>query len=86
MRVRAKIQKWGNGLGLRVSGIVRDIPHFKENTVVDLDINDHGFTVTKIEDIHPSFVLPFSESELLVDMTPEKAHADILANPKNGEF
>ena len=30
MRVHAKIQKWGNGLALRVSGVMRDIPHFRK--------------------------------------------------------
>lgn len=35
--VHAKIQKWGNGLGLRVAGLMRDIPHFSLNTDVEVE-------------------------------------------------
>lgn len=34
MRIHAKIQKWGNGLTLRVGGTIRDITHFKGGTEV----------------------------------------------------
>jgi antitoxin MazE len=86
MRVRAKIQKWGNGLGLRVSGPIRDIPHFEENTTVELDIDEHGFTATKVETHASRRALPFNESDLLKGMTPEKAYADILIKPLSSEF
>ena len=43
MKVEAKIQKWGNGLALRVSGIIRDIPHFEEGTLVEVDVTEDGF-------------------------------------------
>ena len=32
--IESKIQKWGNGLGLRVSGVMRDIPQFLVDTQV----------------------------------------------------
>ena len=47
MRIHAKIQKWGNGLALRVGGVLRDIPQFQEGTEVDIEINKNGFTVNK---------------------------------------
>ena len=37
MKVEAKIQKWGNGLALRVSGVMRDIPHFEAGNIVEVD-------------------------------------------------
>jgi antitoxin MazE len=30
MTLHAKIQKWGNGLALRISGAMREIPHLKK--------------------------------------------------------
>lgn len=47
MKVYAKIQKWGNGLALRVGGIMREMPHFKEGTEVEVDVTEEGFSVTK---------------------------------------
>jgi len=78
MKIHAKIQKWGNGLALRIAGLVRDIPHFEEGTEVDIDINDEGFTLKKSK---PSkkIKLPYSEADLLKNMSAETAHADELA-------
>ena len=76
MKVEAKIQKWGNGLALRVSGIIRDIPHFKEGTLVEVDVNEDGFVVKKCVSKKKQ-LFPFSEVQLLADLTPELAHADL---------
>ena len=78
MKVEAKIQKWGNGLALRVSGIIRDIPHFKEGTLVEVDVTEDGFVVKKHKPKKKS-LFPFNEAQLLADLTPESAHADLLA-------
>tara|TARA_B100001013_G_C24496296_1_gene397305 strand:+ start:151 stop:411 length:261 start_codon:yes stop_codon:yes gene_type:complete len=84
MRVQAKIQKWGNGLALRISGVMRKIPSFQEDTEVDVEVTEMGLSVTKTQDIKQK--LPFSEQQLLRNMTPESAHADILAKPLSSEF
>ncbi|WP_321277548.1 hypothetical protein [Thiomicrorhabdus indica] len=74
--VDAKIQKWGNGLGLRVSGLMRDIPHFEENTPVTIEITEDGFTVKKAQQsINP---LPFTEEQLLAGLNPSTAHSDLV--------
>ena len=82
MKVEAKIQKWGNGLALRVAGVMRDIPSFENGTIVDVDISEDGFIVKKQS---PKKLFPFSESEMLADLTPETAHADLLAEPLDSE-
>ena len=79
MRIRTKIQKWGNSLGLRVSGALRDIPHFREGTKVEINVTEEGLTIKKLSSRSKKLALPYSENELLADMTPEKAHADSLA-------
>lgn len=84
MKIETHIQKWGNGLALRVSGIMRDIPHFKEGMNVMVEVTEEGFTVTKIN--KPKTRKRFSEKELLKDLTPYKAHADEISVVNSAEF
>ena len=80
MKIHTKIQRWGNGLALRVSGAMRDIPRFRAGTEVEVEIHDNGFTVRERKP--ESYVsLPFSEEELLEGLTWESAHGDALAEP-----
>ncbi len=85
MKTHARIQKWGNGLALRVAGAMRDIPHFQEGTEVDVEITENGFTVIKSIPKKKN-IFPFSEAQLLKDMTSEKAHAHLLTHPLPSEL
>ena len=85
MKTHARIQKWGNGLALRVAGAMRDIPHFQEGTEVDVEITENGFTVIKSIP-KKKIIFPFSEAQLLKDMTPENAHAHLLTHPLPSEL
>lgn len=85
MKTHARIQKWGNGLALRVAGAMRDIPHFQEGMEVEVEITENGFTVIKSVP-KKKIIFPFSEGQLLKGMTPEKAHATLLANPLPDEL
>ena len=85
MRVHAKIQKWGNGLALRVSGVMRDIPHFQEGTEVDVDVNENGFFVIKSTPKKKS-IFPFSESQLLQGLNDGQIRSDLLAMPLISEI
>ena len=85
MKVEAKIQRWGNGLALRISGVMRDIPHFEEGMKVDVDINENGFSVKK-QKKKKQKLLPFKEAQLLAGLTETSAHADLLAQPLAGEI
>lgn len=77
--VHAKIQKWGNGLALRVAGLIRDIPGFKQDTLVDVEVFEDGFTVRKTRIQSRGFQFPIKETDLLNGLTAENAHADELA-------
>ena len=78
MKIQAKIQKWGNGLALRVAGAMREVPDFKEGTPVEIEVSKDGFLVKKVATV--AFIkLPFSEADLLSGLTPALAHADELA-------
>lgn len=85
MKIEAKIQKWGNGLALRISGIMRDIPHFQEGTPIEVEVNEDGLTIKKIHKKKRT-ILPYTEEELLADMNPENAGKDLLAKPLDKEF
>ena len=85
MIVHTKIQKWGNGLALRVGGVIRDIPHLEEGTEVEVEIFAEGFSVRKRLPQQIK-LFPYSESQLLQGLTQELAHADLLANPLSNEL
>ena len=85
MKTHTRIQKWGNGLALRVAGAMRDIPHFQEGTEVDVEITENGFTVIKSTPKKIN-IFPFSEAQLLKGITPDKAHSYLLTDPLPGEF
>jgi antitoxin MazE len=77
--VHAKIQKWGNGLALRVAGLIRDIPQFEQDAAVDVEVFENGFTVRKAVPTKTGFVFPLKEKDLLKGLTPATAHIDALA-------
>ncbi len=85
MRVQTKIQKWGNGLAIRIAGIMRDVPHFKEGTPIEVEVFEDRLEVRKARSrVH--LKLPFTEAQLLKGMSPKTAHADIITVPMKGEY
>ena len=82
MQVHTKIQKWGNGLALRVSGAMREIPHFKEGTEVDVEITEEGLTVTNA---HKNSLL-LRESDLIDNLNLHNSHTDLIAKPLGSEI
>ncbi len=85
MIIHTKIQKWGNGLALRVSGGMRDIPHFVEGTEVDVEIFDEGFLVKKSL-LKKNNLFPYSESQLLESLNQTTSQSDLLTNPLSNEI
>lgn len=85
LKVESRVQKWGNGLAIRISGAVRDIPHFKEGMLIEIEVSEDGLKIKKLR-IPQRLIFPFKESELLANMTPQTAHADIIAHPLKGEY
>lgn len=79
------MQKWGNGLAIRIAGVMRDIPHFEEGTLIEVEISENGLEIHKLES-RKRLILPYSEIDLLSGMTPNNAHADIIAQPLKGEY
>lgn len=80
VKVHARIQKWGNGLALRISGVMRELMHLQEGMMVDVEINKNEFTVKKTA-LSRKKKFPYTEKELLKELSPAKVHADLLALP-----
>lgn len=87
MKVQAKVQKWGNGLAIRIAGAMRDIPRFTEGMPIEVEIFEDRLEIRKLQSQSAKrLLLPFSESDLLKKMTPKTAHAEIIATPLKGEY
>ena len=82
MHMQAKILQWGNSLGIRLSGRLKDLTHFKVGTEVNIDIREDGLFIKKATD---KKILPFSEKELLVDLDAS-SQISLLTNPNNKEW
>ncbi|MCY4154785.1 MAG: transcriptional regulator [Gammaproteobacteria bacterium] len=79
MKVETEIKKWGNSLALRVTGVMATLPEFKAGTRVVVDVTDEGLVVKPATRKKDSIHFPYTEDELLADLTPETVHADELA-------
>jgi antitoxin MazE len=64
---------------------MRELPQFKEGTEVEVEVTEEGFTVRRAAP-KKRLTLPFSETELLRNLTPESAHADAVAEPLANEL
>lgn len=84
LSIETRIQKWGNSLALRISGAMKDIPLFKENMPVTVEISQDGFTVKKINE--PNTPLPFTEAELLESLDSSTAHNELVAPIQSNEW
>ena len=80
MQIESRVQKWGNGLALRMSGALRTVPNLKEGDLLTITINENGFSAIK-----PS-QRKFTEQELLSDITPNNAHAELAANLLSSKY
>ncbi|MCX7121361.1 MAG: transcriptional regulator [Gammaproteobacteria bacterium] len=77
MKIQAKIQKWGNSLGLRITGSMKTIPHFEENMNVTVEISEKGLYVyRKPKKLTARDILPFTLAELLEGLNEYTAHTD----------
>ena len=86
MKVESEIKKWGNSLALRVTGIMADLPNFRDGTKVIVEVSEEGITVKPVHSRRGRLHLPYSEEELLAGISHETAHADELAIPLASEM
>lgn len=80
MQVETEIKKWGNSLALRISGVMADLPNFSTGTKVIVDVSEDGLIIKPVVETSKKFRLPYSEKDLLAELTSESVHADDLAS------
>ena len=81
MKIESEIKKWGNSLALRVTGTMAELPKFEDGTKVIVEVSEEGIMVKPMPSQGGKRQLPYTEQELLADLTPQSAHADELATP-----
>lgn len=84
MIIHTKIQKWGNGLAIRIAGVMREIPNFQVDMPIEVDVSEGGLVIKK--SIAKSKIFPFTEEELLADLNEHNSNSDLLATPLDSEF
>ena len=77
--IHSKVQKWGNSLGIRISGSLRELTNFEVDTDIIIQISEDGFTVKRSRPVKPPEV--FLEDDLLDDLSEYNAHTELLAAP-----
>ncbi len=81
------IQKWGNGLGLRITKPLSRLAHFEAGTVVEVEVIKEGIMIKRLNNgLKKKFKNPFLESDLVNGLSPYTAHSDELAIPLASEM
>ena len=54
------IQKWGNGLGLRITKPLSQLAHFEAGTIVSVEVTKEGMMIKRLNGVSKKFQNPFS--------------------------
>ena len=80
------IQKWGNGLGLRITKPLSQLAHFEAGTMVSVEVTKDGMMIKRVNGLKKKFKNPFSETDLVSGLSPYTAHVDELVIPLASEM
>ncbi|MEJ1336967.1 MAG: transcriptional regulator [Candidatus Sedimenticola sp. (ex Thyasira tokunagai)] len=78
------IQPWGNSLGIRVTRPMCDMAHLGKGDKIAIEVTETGLMISRKKAVK-RLKLPYSEADMLVGMTPHKAHADELPTVLDSE-
>lgn len=82
----ATLKKWGaGGLCLSINATMRKLLNLEEGTPVNIQITEKGFFVEPMRE-EGGEKSPYTLEQLLVDITPENAHAELLVEPLDNEW
>lgn len=77
--MRAKIQKWGNSLGLRIPKALAEELSVTEGSAVELSVKDGRLVAA------PERRKRYTLAELLAGVTPENRHPETDFGPPRGK-
>lgn len=69
--MKARIQKWGNGLALSIPKPFAEEASLRENSVVDVTVRGGKLVVVAIEEPQPSL------EDLVAKITPSNRHSEV---------
>jgi antitoxin MazE len=75
--LKAKVQKWGNSLAVRIPKSIAMEAHLKQDTPVEVTFRDGGVVVSPMK---PDYTL----EELLDQITEENKHSEVDFGPAIG--
>lgn len=85
--MNSEIKRWGNSAAVRLSSKVLAQANLEVSTPVSINVRSGKIVIEAlVKKQKKTLKLPFSEAELLRDLTPESAHADELATPSPSEM
>ena len=76
--MRARVQRWGNSLALRIPSAFAVETTIEQGSEVELTLEDGRLVVTPVAE--PGFSL----DSLLADVTPENLHAEVDSGAAEG--
>ncbi len=76
--MRARVQKWGNSLGLRIPKPFAEETRLEENAEVEISVKGRRLIVEAVE---PRFTL----ESLLDQVTPENLHGEVDTGKRVGK-
>ena len=78
MNCHSKVRKWGNSLGIRIRRSLADQLNLKENSDVDITIQDKTLVITPCRK-------RYTLTSLLEGITPENLHDEIDFGGREGK-
>ena len=77
--MKARIQKWGNSLALRIPKALAEEAHVRQNTQVEISLVNGKIVVEPVEP--PAWTL----EDLLEGITEENLHLEVESGPSVGK-
>lgn len=78
--MRAKIQKWGNSLALRIPRLLAEESGISNYSVVEISLVEDNLVISPVKEV-PSYGL----EQLLEQITPDNLHAEVNSGPTVGK-
>ena len=73
-------------LGLRITKPLSHTLHFEAGTMVSVEVTKDGMMVKRVNGLKKKFQNPFSETDLVSELSPYTAHVDELVIPIASEM
>jgi antitoxin MazE len=77
-KMRAKVQRWGNSLGVRLPKKLADDVHVADGSLVELSVERGRLLLSPI--VEPTYTL----AELVAGISPRNRHASVDWGPARG--